>query len=124
MRNARVTPSRSPSVARVAFEPIDQPRTVALQDLARAMQLPRILVGYTRHAHDAPAPPVPRVKPGQQRQQPAQVELIRLTPPRAAIHLNARRVHHVIGHAVRQQKAVQPETIPTRFIATDHRRVD
>ena len=53
------------------------------------MQLPRIFLGDTRHAHHAPHPPIPEQIPRQEVQQPGQVQLIRLRAPRTPIHLNA-----------------------------------
>ena len=56
----------------------------------------------------------------QQVQESLEIQPIRLGAPPAAVHLEARRVDHEILDPVRDQKPMQPESIPAGFVQTYH----
>ena len=87
------------------------------------MRLPRIFVRDARHAHDSPHAPIPEEIPRQQIQEPGEIQPIRLRAARAAIHVDARGIDHVIRDGVRDQIPVQPKPVAARFVTTDDRCV-
>jgi hypothetical protein len=79
------------------------------------MELPYVLLRHTRHSHHAPDAPVTQHIPPQEAEQTAEIQSITLRSARPAIDLNARRIHHVIGHLVCAEIAMQPEAVTTSF---------
>ncbi len=86
------------------------------------MELPRILLGDVWHAHHPP-PSIALLVAREQRQQAPQIEAIRLRAPRTPIHLNARRIDHVIAHGVCHQPAMQPKPLAACLITAHDRRI-
>ena len=50
------------------------------------------------------------------------IEPIRLRPPRPTIDFDARRIHHPVRDPLGRQRAMNPEAITSRLVATHHRR--
>src|SRR5262249_52239435 len=51
----------------------------------------------------------------------AHVQAITLGPTLAPIDFNRGGIHHMVGDALRVQKAMEPEAVTTGFLATDDR---
>src|SRR6185295_9918181 len=101
-------------------DPVAMLRPLLLQRLQLPAQLTTVFLRHARHPHHAPHLLLPRVVPQQQAQQLDPIQLVRLRPPLPTIHLDTRGVHHLILHTHRHQEPVQPESIPTRLVATQH----
>ena len=117
-RRQRRPPRRQP-----AAHLIDEPRLLLRQRRPLATHLPRRFVGHRRHVHLAPHAPLAATHPHQHRHQLERIEPIRLRPPRAPIHLDARRIHHAIRDPQRRQRAMNPEPVAAGFITAHHPRV-
>jgi hypothetical protein len=87
------------------------------------MELPRILLFTTRHAHHPPDALIALLMPREEIQQPSQIEAIRLRAPRAPIHLDARRIDDVIRDGVGHQSPVQPKGLATGLVTAHDRRI-
>jgi hypothetical protein len=74
----------------------------------------------TRHPHLPPDVPLALADAHQHHDQFLGVDPIGLRAPRPSIHLDARRVHHAIAQADHDERAMNPESIAARFIATHH----
>jgi hypothetical protein len=73
-------------------------------------------------ANDAPDFTITFHVGSQEAQQALRVEPIGLGAPGAPIRQNARRLHHMVDHAMPRKKPVQPEDIPSGFETAHDRR--
>ena len=106
-----------------AFNAIHVARAFNFQGEQLAVKMALILGRQAGHLHHAPHAGLAAVVAQEHGQQLFDVQAVGLGVLAAATDLDAGRVHHQVGHVLVFQEAVQPETVATSFVATQHRRV-
>ena len=105
------------------FDAIHVARAFRFQGQQLAVQLAMIFSRQAGHMHHAPHAGLTGVVAHEHGQQLLDVEAVSLGVFAAAADLNAGRIHDQVGNVLACQAAVQPEAIPTGFIATHHWRI-
>jgi hypothetical protein len=85
------------------------------------MHLAPILFGESRHVDDAPDLLLAADRAYEHRHELARIEAIRLRPPPAPIHFDARGIDDAVRNAPAHEIAMQPESIPASLVTTLHR---
>src|ERR1039457_1151154 len=84
---------------------------------------PRVFFLRRGHPYHRPYSPLSAGIAQQHRQQLVTIQPVGLGAPRAAVHFNARRIHHDVVDTVFDEPAVQPEAVAPGLIAAAHARL-
>jgi hypothetical protein len=121
--NVSSTITHSPKPARRPLDAVGLRGPLSLQLDHLPVQLPLILLLDGRGMNHAPDLVLPVVPTNEHLHEFNCIETIRFGPSLTAIHLDAGGVDDLVLDSMGQQEAMQPETVASCLVATEHRSI-
>src|SRR5574341_1554567 len=112
-----------PLVREQPLHPVRHPGPIPLGRQQLPVELSLIFLRHRRDVHHPPGLPLARPVAHHLQQQLPHIQSIRLRPPPAPVHLDARRVHHVVLDPAGHQIPMQPEPLTACLVAAHHAHV-